>query len=437
MERFFVFISVLIAQRGLFVLASDGANDVKPLTAVVGTKSGTKTHYGYDYPNIYDESIPMLWSSKLVYAFADLVEAGRAGQLDLQHTFPPEVLEKYEDQRLDVRDLSDGNGLPFNTIAQIVKSNKEKLKELRPSDAEYIETIIAKVQAVEDADQTTDSLFLETFTSIDQATQCVYGVLKDTNYKRIIVVFRGSTDLSTRDWQTNFSAQMAEMRTPKLLVDKLKGKLKNRVLVHRGFYNYIFNNKKADGDQRFDMILADIKPFVEDGYKIYVTGHSLGAALSSLLSFKLAGSDKSWIPKPISCISYASPFNGSGGFQKAFTQLEKMGLIRYLRITNDNDTVPTIPPFSLGLRRRLMKHVGINLRLKDNSFSLHHPNTNGLANALRNSVLKPVWSVLKYHDLQLHEERMDKQQKVLQDMYLHDLYENEEIMGKGFSRDEL
>lgn len=390
-----------------------------------------KTHSGYDYPNIYDESMPMLYSSQLVYAFAELVKAGRTGKLDLA----PEILEKYKDQRLDVRNLNDGNGLPFNTIAQIVHENREVLKELQPN--EFVQEIIAKVQAVEDADQSSDSLFLETFSSIDQATQCVYGVWKDTDKKRVVVVFRGSTDLSTRDWQTNFSAQMAEMRTPKLLVDKLQGKLKDRVLVHRGFYNYIFNNKKADGDQRFDMILDDIKPFVEDGYKIYVTGHSLGGALSSLLAFKLAGSNKSWIPKPISCISFASPFNGTAGFQKAFTQLEKMGLIRYLRITNDNDVVPTIPPFSLGLRRRLMKHVGINLRLKDNSFSLRHPNTNGLGNALRNSVIKPVWSVMKYHLLPLHDERMDKQQKVLQDMYLHDLYEDEGIMGKGFSRDEL
>mmetsp|Transcript_2442 Transcript_2442/g.3484 ORF Transcript_2442/g.3484 Transcript_2442/m.3484 type:complete len:436 (+) Transcript_2442:154-1461(+) len=433
-QRLFVFILALIAQRGLSVLAlvSDGAaNQIRPPTTALGAKSGMKTHSGYDYPNIYDESMPMLYSSQLVYAFAELVKAGRTGKLDLA----PEILEKYKDQRLDVRNLNDGNGLPFNTIAQIVHENREVLKELQPN--EFVQEIIAKVQAVEDADQSSDSLFLETFSSIDQATQCVYGVWKDTDKKRVVVVFRGSTDLSTRDWQTNFSAQMAEMRTPKLLVDKLQGKLKDRVLVHRGFYNYIFNNKKADGDQRFDMILDDIKPFVEDGYKIYVTGHSLGGALSSLLAFKLAGSNKSWIPKPISCISFASPFNGTAGFQKAFTQLEKMGLIRYLRITNDNDVVPTVPPFSLGLRRRLMKHVGINLRLKDNSFSLHHPNTNGLGNALRNSVVKPVWSVMKYHLLPLHDERMDKQQKVLQDMYLHDLYENEEIMGKGFSRDEL
>jgi predicted lipase len=290
-----------------------------------------------------------------------LVEQGRSGKLDLSDSFPPEVLAKYKDKRLDVRDLNDGKGLPFNTVAKILKNNADNMKKIEP-EWEYVGKIIAKIQAKEDADKSSDAYYLETFFSIDEATQCVYGVLKDYTNKRIIVVFRGSTDLSTRDWQTNFSAQLEGMTTPKLLVDSLDGHMKERVLVHRGFYNYIFNNKLAKGVQRYDMILNDIKPSVEKGYKIYVTGHSLGAALSFLLAFKLAGSDKAWIPKPITCINYASPFVGASGFRAAFTQLEKMGLIRYLRITNDFDTAPAIPPISIGCRKKFMKHVGINLR---------------------------------------------------------------------------
>lgn len=229
------------------------------------------------------------------------------------------------------------------------------------------------------------------------------------------------------------------MKTPKLLRDSLEGRLKDRVLVHRGFYEYLFNNKRAKGEQRYDMILDDIKPFVGKGYKIYVTGHSLGAALSSLLAFKLAGSDLSWIPKPITCISYASPFVGSSGFRTAYTLLEKMGLIRYLRVTVDNDTVPTLPPFSLGLNKRTMKHVGINLRLTSNSFILSHPNSNGLGivNAWRNSILKPVWSVLYYHSPKVHNERMNMHKEALQNMHLNDLYADEKLVGKNFDRDEL
>eukprot|EP00956_Cyclotella_meneghiniana_P026445 scaffold57154_cov41-Cyclotella_meneghiniana.AAC.1 len=326
-----LFLFGFILQAGhFFALATDAVD------------SSLKALEEYEYPNLYDESIPMLWASRLVYSFAHLLKAGREGELNLGDTFPPEVLECIRTQG--------------STVVQIVKANADNLKEIESEEWEYVLSIIEKIQTVEDADERIDTLHLETFSSINAATECVYGVLKDKNKKRVIVVFRGSTDLSTRDWQTNFSAQLEGMKTPKLLQDKLVGRLKQRVLVHRGFYNYIFNNQMANGNQAYDRILDDIKPFVEEGYKIYVTGHSLGAALSSLLAFKLAGSDKSWIPKPITCISYASPFVGTDGFRTAFSLLEKMGLIRYLRVTTDGDTVPTIPPFSLGLTRRLMKH---------------------------------------------------------------------------------
>lgn len=422
-------ICCLILQAGHFVLATEEA-----------VESSTKSFGGYDYPNLYDESIPMLWTSKLVYSFAKLLEAGRAGKIDLGDTFPPRVLELYEedDKELDVSSLEGGKGLSFNRVVQIVKANADNLKQIEPH-WEYVLRIIEKIQAIKDGREGSGlNVFLETFSSINAATECVYGVLKDINRKRVIVVFRGSTDLSTRDWQTNVSAQLEAMDTPNLLTDRLEGRLKQRVLVHRGFYNYIFNNKRAKYDQAYDRILEDIRPFVEEGYKIYVTGHSLGAALSTLLAFKLAGSDKSWIPKPVTCISYASPFVGTDGFRTAFTLLEKMGLIRYLRVTNNRDFVPTIPPFALGMRKRLMKHVGVNLRLDDVSHILSHPNTNGFGftNALRNSIVKPVWSVLFYHSLDTHENRMDGQKEKLQSMYLNDLYADQNLFGGEFTRDD-
>jgi len=39
------------------------------------------------------------------------------------------------------------------------------------------------------------------------------------------------------------------------------------------FSDYLFNNKRVDGDQRYDRILEDIEPLMEEGYSFYVTGH--------------------------------------------------------------------------------------------------------------------------------------------------------------------
>ncbi len=379
--------------------------------------------------NLYDESLRMLWCSKLVYSFASLLEAGREGKLDLGDTFPPEVLAAYKDKRLDVRGLDGEHGLSFNKVAEIVRANADYFME-NVGDAEYVGDVIEQLQAIEDADESNDSFFLETFASIDASTQCVYGVVKDIVNKRVTVVFRGSTASGTRDWQTNFRAQLEGLRTPKLLEGSLKGKLKDRLLVHRGFYEYIFNNSLADGAQRFDMILEDIKPFVEqEGYMMVVTGHSLGGALSSMLAFKLAGSAKSWIPKPVICINYASPMVGTNGYRTAFTLLEKMGHVRYLRITNANDFVPALSPISRGCKKRTYKHVGINLRLYDKKFILSHPNSNGLGivNALRNSLFKPLCCAMKNHLLPLHEARMHAHKEALKNMTLEGLYADEKL----------
>lgn len=180
--------------------------------------------------------------------------------------------------------------------------------------------------------------------------------------------------------------------------------------------------------------------------KIYVTGHSLGASLSSILAFKLAGSKKHWIPKPITCISVESPLSGGTKFKTAFQKLESDGLLRYLRITNSRDIVPALPPFSLSIfkNRGLYQHVGIRLDFTDrDTFSVSYPHegSSRFRRALSNTILKPVWSVLKYHGLDLVDERMRMHREDLSNMTINGIYQDESIVGSiavaGRDRDEL
>ena len=161
-----LFFGFILQPGHFFALATDAVD------------SSLKAFEEYDYPNLYDESIPMLWASRLVYSFAHLLKAGREGELDLGDTFPPEVLELYKNTRLDVRGLEGGDGLSFNRVLQIVKANADNLKEIESEEWEYVLSIIEKIQMVEDADERIDTLHLETFSSINAATECVYGVLK-------------------------------------------------------------------------------------------------------------------------------------------------------------------------------------------------------------------------------------------------------------------
>lgn len=384
---------------------------------------------------LFEESMPMIWLSRLVYQFAALVDLARSPESAI--SIPAEILEEYRDQRLDVRNRSGGHGLSFDRIYDQFVGQADELKKAKVVN-DYDLTVVERMKAIEDG-KPGDGLFLEVFDSLHNKYECVYGVFKDEFNKRIIVAFRGST--TRNDWLMNLSAQLTDMQTPPELRGKLDGELNEHVKVHRGFYEYIFDNEAQKGQQVYDKIVADIKPFVEKGYVICVTGHSLGAAMSSLLAFKLAGSKEDWVPKPISCISLASPFVGGSGFRTAFQQLERDGLLRYLRITNSRDSVPTIPPFAPSIfHSGRYFHVGMHLTFNDwGGYSISYPQkANGIGRALRSAlILKPLWSTLKYHAIDLVDERMTLYRDELDNKTINGLYNDKGIVGHEFNREDF
>lgn len=90
--------------------------------------------------------------------------------------------------------------------------------------------------------------------------------------------------------------------------------------------DYLFAvRRQPDGTllSKFDQIMVNLFKILEDyppskGYTIHITGHSLGGALSSLFAFRLASLEDPRIPKPITCITVASPRVGNIRFRRAF-----------------------------------------------------------------------------------------------------------------------
>ena len=131
------------------------------------------------------------------------------------------------------------------------------------------------------------------------------------------------------------------------------------VEVHRGFADYLFSRPIERGDEtnnstKYELItkvLEEVFSYNKDGrdytdYSLYVTGHSLGAALSQILAFTLAGSEtgKRIIPSknPITALTYASPECGTDSYRNAFNKLEKENQLRHLRVSNHGDAVPNL-----------------------------------------------------------------------------------------------
>lgn len=406
--------------------------------------------------SVYGESIDQIYASDFAYTLSFLIKEARDTGFQLKYPdgFPRVEAEKFLSQSVDLRNTDGEDGLCFRHICELLSFNKTDCQRILGLTDEGWGMQLAMIEYFEnqpeDSIWKSDQIFLEVFRCYQSDVSCVYGIFKDKRNKVITVTFRGSMlpNFTTYDWRTNLTCWHTNMKTPNLVRDKMKGALKENVIVHRGYYRYIFDNKKVNGKQRYDQIQDDIKSLIKegnpDGYKIYVAGHSLGAALSTLVAFKLAGSKKEWMPKPVTNICIASPRVGTSGFRTAFQQLEEDGLLRCLRIMNSKDTVPTLSPISFGSLKcslsffpRLYKHVGINIRFKKKGYEIVHPSGLGffssIGNTFKNSIFKPYWRILHFHSRSLHIDRLNEHKSAFSDMYIDDMYNDPEIVGPNFA----
>jgi hypothetical protein len=109
--------------------------------------------------------------------------------------------------------------------------------------------------------------------------------------------------------------------------------------VHAGFRGEI------------DKLWPEIEEWIgkHQGKQIYVTGHSLGAAMSTIATSRL--------PAGTICYNYGSPRVGSPGFSKEFDKKYELH-----RFVNNNDAVCRVPLWAM-----MFRHVG----------KLHYINTYG------------------------------------------------------------
>jgi alpha-beta hydrolase superfamily lysophospholipase len=70
---------------------------------------------------------------------------------------------------------------------------------------------------------------------------------------------------------------------------------------------------------RFETIMNHVAKVLEEhpGCRLFVTGHSLGGALATAFAFFAAESADPRIPRPVTCVSIASPKVGNLSFRLA------------------------------------------------------------------------------------------------------------------------
>ena len=172
----------------------------------------------------------------------------------------------------------------------------------------------------------------------------------------IIVAFRG-TESRRRPGAKDFQNIIADVKADCniILVESAHGGR-----VHKGFNNAL--------DEVWEELLDYIKSIHTSSCSLWLTGHSLGAALATLAADRYGDVQGLY--------TFGSPRVGDPGFKKHFS-------VKAYRVVNDNDIVAAVPPPGL------YRHVG-ELWYIDSDGHIHHDSprlemwTDGFRGEMRN-----------------------------------------------------
>lgn len=162
--------------------------------------------------------------------------------------------------------------------------------------------------------------------------QSFIRIVKD----RMTIAFRGSDSL--KDWKINSKFCKSEVPYNNYF---------SKIKVHAGF---VSTYKSKNVRKKIHEIVTDkIK-------KIYITGHSYGAALAILCADDL---EYNFPDKEYEIVVFGCPRVGNSAFKKSYN----LRLFKTLRVENKNDLVTKVPFAFLGYR-----HVGSQISIGRNSF---------------------------------------------------------------------
>ncbi|XP_057489576.1 uncharacterized protein LOC130775479 [Actinidia eriantha] len=168
------------------------------------------------------------------------------------------------------------------------------------------------------------------------STDTQVAIWRDSVRKRLVVAFRGTEQTRWKDLRTDLMLVPAGLNP-----ERIDGDFKQEVQVHSGFLSAY--------DSVRTRILSIIKlavDYLDDGaeplhkWQVYVTGHSLGGALATLLALELSSSQlaKRGVVS-VTMYNFGSPRVGNKKFAELYNEKVKDSW----RVVNHRDIIPTVP----------------------------------------------------------------------------------------------
>ncbi|GLT76936.1 hypothetical protein SLA2020_485690 [Shorea laevis] len=157
---------------------------------------------------------------------------------------------------------------------------------------------------------------------IQHCLQAFVGVAKDLNV--IVIAFRGTQEHSIQNWIEDLFWKQLDLNYPGM----------PDAMVHHGFY-YAYHNTTMR-----PAILNAVKRANEfyGDLDVMVTGHSMGGAMASFCGLDLTVNHET---KNVQVITFGQPRIGNAAFASYYSTV----VPNTIRVTNEHDIVPHLPPY--------------------------------------------------------------------------------------------
>nr|DAD20117.1 TPA_asm: hypothetical protein HUJ06_021580 [Nelumbo nucifera] len=168
------------------------------------------------------------------------------------------------------------------------------------------------------------------------STDTQVAIWRDSPRKRLVIAFRGTEQSRWKDLRTDLMLVPAGLNP-----ERIGGDFKQEVQVHSGFLSaYDSVRNRIMSLIKLSIGFPDDDSEVVSKWHIYVTGHSLGGALATLLALELSSSQLAKRGAvSVTMYNFGSPRVGNRRFAEVYNEKVKDSW----RIVNHRDIIPTVP----------------------------------------------------------------------------------------------
>ena len=193
--------------------------------------------------------------------------------------------------------------------------------------------------------------------------ECTYAISVDKGKKQVLLSFRGA--YTKTDWKHIWDMKFASTGNP--IEESYPGRPKN-ISLHSGFHKYLFRSRKDTGTTKYDEITSKLAFYcdqVGEGVKVIVTGHSLGAALTTVVALYASTDERFTRYGALEAVPFGGPYVGGYKFSDVVRYQESKGKLRIARFHNSRDGVAHLPPALMSMSKRgaLYFSNGIDVKL--------------------------------------------------------------------------